>query len=586
MDGNNGLPGRVGAYAPHDDFTADEDWPADAATGLVSLAFLKAAIGRSAMFCCIMAVVGLLVGCGIYVKFPAPYKASTTLLITYGPYESATSGPNDDQAIAQTRAVATLVMHELGLQQPVNKVQAAYSVTVASTRVLQVTFSAPSATKAINGAKAVATAFLQFRARLLQQEQAQVVAALEQQVSQATQLLSSIKTQISQVSAQSASTARQSRLSGLRAERTRATTALTNIQNTVSGNEAAVQPATAAAIRDSQVLDAAALLPRSHLRHLVLYPGLGLIAVGISLVLIRALLSDRPRRRDDVAAALGAPVRLSAGRLRPNRRRLVRRRRGAAQKADIRRIAEHLGRAVPQDGRGIAALAVVAVDDSESAALPLVSLATACAQGDVRVVLADLADGAPAAKLLGAAKPGVSVVSVHDAPFILAVPEHDDVAPAGPLGELPPRDQRSSFTDAVAAACDTANLLLTLVTLDPSFGGEHLPTWAADAVVVITAGQSSWTKINAVGEMIRLSGTQLVSAVLVGADRADESLGLAPAQQANRADDGLGLFSAQQTDHAAEITEQGAHPDATDLMLAVGDTQSRRRSTDGDTQRR
>ena len=77
-------------------------------------------------------------------------------------------------------------------------------------------------------------------------------------------------------------------------------------------------------------------------------------------------------------------------------------------------------------------------------------------------------------------------------------------------------------------ACASADLLVTLVTLDPSLGAELLlPTWAASAVVVVTAGQSSWARINAVGEMIRLAGTSVTSAVLVGADKSDESLGTA-----------------------------------------------------------
>jgi hypothetical protein len=86
----------------------------------------------------------------------------------------------------------------------------------------------------------------------------------------------------------------------------------------------------------------------------------------------------------------------------------------------------------------------------------------------------------------------------------------------------------------LAAACASADLLLTLITLDPSVGGEHLATWAADAVVVVTAGRSSWTKIHAVGEMIRLAGTRLASAVLVRADKTDESLGVTPAPEAGR----------------------------------------------------
>ena len=80
-------------------------------------------------------------------------------------------------------------------------------------------------------------------------------------------------------------------------------------------------------------------------------------------------------------------------------------------------------------------------------------------------------------------------------------------------------------------ACASANLLLTLATVDPSLGGEHLATWATDAVAVVTAGRSSWEKIHGVAELVRLSGTRLVSAVLVGADKTDESLGMTPAPE-------------------------------------------------------
>jgi capsular polysaccharide biosynthesis protein len=539
----------------------------------VSLTFLKAAIRRSALFCCIMTVVGFLVGCGLYINFPAPYQASTSLLLTYGPYENGPGAPYDTQAIAQTRTVATLAMHKLGLQQDAGSLLAAYRVTIVSNRMFLITFTAPSASQALRGANAVATEFLLFRAGELQQAQEQVSASLNQQVSQAKQKLSSIRAQISQVSAQPTSPVQQSRLSGLQEALSSATTTLTNLQQDANGNEATNQSATAAAIKGSQVLGGATLLPRSHLRHLLLYPGAGLIGglvVGIAIVLIRAIVSDRLRRRDDVADALGAPVKLSTGPLQPNRRRLVRRGRGAAREADIRRIAAHLGGAVPENVRGTAALAVVAVDDPEAAALPVVSLATSCTQHGQRIVLADLASGAPAARLLGVREPGVGVVSVEDARLVVAVPERDDVAPPGPLGHVPARDQRSSFTDAVAAACAEADMLLTLLTLDPSFGGEHLQTWAANAVVVVTAGRSSWTKINAVGEMIRLSGTRLASAVLIGADKTDES---------------LGVVSGQQVGRAAEIAEQGPNFSGNGSRLTADEIQGRHRSAAGDSPR-
>ena len=42
----------------------------------------------------------------------------------------------------------------------------------------------------------------------------------------------------------------------------------------------------------------------------------------------------------------------------------------------------------------------------------------------------------------------------------------------------------------------------------------------------MTAGASSGEKIYAVGEMIRLAGTRLDSAILLGVDKSDESMGV------------------------------------------------------------
>lgn len=533
MNGGNRLSGRLGTYEAYDDFPADEDWPVDAVTGLVSMGFLKAAIRRSAMFCWIMTIAGFLLGCGIYVEFPAPHKASTSLLLTYGPYENGPGAQLDNQAIAETRSVAALAMHKLGLHGDPGGFLSNYTVTTVGDRILLITFSAPSDTQALSGASAVATAFLNFRADELQRAQALVLASLTQQVNQTKQKLSSLKAQIGQLSAQSASPTQQSQLNTLRSQFSNANTTLTNLEQTYNGTRSTDQPETEAAIKDSQVLDPAALAASSHLRTVLLYPGacfVGGIALAFGIVLIRAIVSDRLRRRDDVAGALGVPVRLSTGSLRPPKRwQLASRGSSATREAATRRISAYLAGVVPQQAHGAAALAVVAVDDPEAVAAPLVSLATSCAQRGQRVVLADLASGAPAARLLGVGEPGVGPVDVQHGRVIVAVPEHDDVAPTGPLTHGAGQGQRSAFTDAVATACAKGDILLTLVTLDPAFGGEHLATWATDAVAVVTAGESTWMKINASGEMVRLSGTRLVSAVLIGADKDDETLGVLPA---------------------------------------------------------
>jgi len=290
------------------------------------------------------------------------------------------------------------------------------------------------------------------------------------------------------------------------------------------------------------VLDSAVPVAHSKLKYLLIYALTGLVAglaLGLGIVVVRAIVSDRLRRRDDVCYALGAPVKLSVG---GRRRRLRLRRRGSvtAKDSDVQRIAAHLGGAVPASAGRPAALAVVPVEDGEVAARSLVALAVSRAEEGKNVVLADLADGKPAARLVDSKDPGIRSVRFRDVQLTLAVPDRNEIAPAGPLGRARAGAERSEFTDAVASACASADLLLTLATLDPSLAGEHLATWATSAVVVVTAGRSSWERIQAVGEMVRLAGLPLTSAVLVGADKADESLGVTEHADALTGTVGLG----------------------------------------------
>ena len=85
-----------------------------------------------------------------------------------------------------------------------------------------------------------------------------------------------------------------------------------------------------------------------------------------------------------------------------------------------------------------------------------------------------------------------------------------------------------SSNNAASDCGVSADLLLTLATLDPAIGADHLATWASNAVVVVSSGESSAERIHSVGEMIRLAGMRLESVVLLGADKSDKSLGLTP----------------------------------------------------------
>jgi poly(3-hydroxybutyrate) depolymerase len=172
---------------------------------------------------------------------------------------------------------------------------------------------------------------------------------------------------------------------------------------------------------------------------------------------------------------------------------------------------------------------VVAVDDVDVAMRAVAAVAGSYAGEDKQVVVADLSGGARLARLLGVRKPGVRTVTWNGAELVVVLPDPDDVAPVGPVNAAVSPMAAAPAPEAVISACASADLVLTLATLDPAFGGDHLATWATDAVAVVTAGESSVVRLRAVGEMIRLAGMRLDSAVLVGADKDDESLGVAPA---------------------------------------------------------
>lgn len=528
--GSLGPVGPVPALPPEEPtapvyLDPSEDWRPDLTAGLVKFSSVAAAVRRSAALFCAIAVVGLLGGVGLDAVSHTPYRASTSLLLAYGPYENGVTAANDNVAIAQTRSVAELATSALGSREDVDAVLASYTVTILSNRVLVITFRSSSADEARRGAAAVAAGFLQFRAHLLEQRQDQEAASLRQQFAEVTQHVSAARAELQTLSSQAESPERKARMSDLSVDLDQGSSTLISLRQAMDDNAATEQPANAAAISGSKVLDGASLLPRPGLSRILLYPLAGLIlgvAAGLSLIVIRAVVPERPRRRDEIAAALSAPVTVSTSpggrvRLLSSRRR---------SRRDVERVAGEWQRLLSKGNSHIATLLVVAVDDPHGVAVQVVALATSCARRGQRVVLADLLADRQAARLLGAPRPGVRVVEAQGARLVVAVPDHDEVMPLGPDRSGWISDENSVFGDAVADACASADVLVTVVTLDPSCSHEHLSTWARQAVVVVTAGRSSRTKIKATAEIVRMAGLQLVSAAVFGADRADESVGV------------------------------------------------------------
>ena len=524
------LPERHGRPVP-DRFWVTEDWEPDDITpaeddsageiiSLSNLAFIRAAVRRKVGLLCALSVVGLLLGLGVLVKFPATYQATTTVVLGSALGTNSGSGIMNDQAFAQSLPVAQEALNILGSHESAATFAGAYTATVVSNQVLQITAGARSSEVAVREANAVAAALLKFQKQLLITQERQVGASLQQQVTALQGALAGLRKQIDQLSGHSLSPTQQTQLTTLQAERTQDEGQLTLLRQSANSSVVSTEQATATQLKTSAILSYATPILQHRRKRFVEYLGagfLGGLVLALGIIIIGALVSDRLRRRDDVARALGFPVRLSVGAIRPGRLQP-----GAASKprdGSVRRILAHLrGRTAAGSPGGPATLAVVPADDARTPAVCLVNLAASCVDRGLRVVVADLCDGTPAGRLLGVSEPGVHRVSIESSYLAVAIPDRADPLPAGPL--------RPGAAESVATACAGADLLLTLAALDPALGGEHLASWASSAVAMVTAGRSSAARIYAVGEMMRLADMPEVSAVLIGADKNDESIGV------------------------------------------------------------
>lgn len=500
----------------------DRDSSTGGAPGLVSVGFLRSALRRRVRFWGVLALVGLIVGCGVW-KAPK-YTASTTVVVVDKSQADPTSAITTDISLAESAPVAAAVVSQLGLRQTPTSFLRTYSVAQVTTQILSVTASGPNSSAAVLRASAVAKQYLAYRTKYEQVVQQQADAVLQQQVTQAQQQLDSVTAQLTQAQA----SGNQSEIKQLQAQQTAASNNLGSVKQFVSATVVSTRATTQQQISGSFVVSPATADGRSVKKTLVIYGLGGLLvgmAIGMAIVIIGAITSDRLRRRDDIAYAIDAPVRLSVGALRSGRLRYLRRRAARKRKRDMERVVRHLRSAVPGRSMGASGLAVIAVNDAPTVARAVVALAIAESKQQLRIVVADLSAGTPAARQLGVKDPGVTTVTVEGVPIVVALPARGEIAPIGPLRAGTAASGQAEVSQQFQDAFSAADLVLSLVTLDPTVGGDYLATWAAKAVAVVTAGRSTATRIRAVGEMVRLAGAHLDSVVVVDADRADESLG-------------------------------------------------------------
>jgi capsular polysaccharide biosynthesis protein len=523
------LPDRFWVAGSGD--SAEAEAGGDPTSGVVTVGFLLAALGRRRKLWVLLALVGLVIGAVLFHRLPPSNSATTTLFVPAGPVGSASDQINTDVALAQSEAVGDAVVQELGLPGTGQEFLSSYAVTSPSDQVIAVTLNAPTAAEALVRTNAVAAEFLKLHAAFAEAEQTQQEENYNAQITQAQAKLDSISSELAHAQSSGAS---QSKIAQLKQDQTLQSTAVSESRQTATGLILNSRVSTQEEVQFSKVLNQAAPIHKSKVKSTLTYVGGGLIiglVVGVAIVVVGALLSEKLRRRDDVAYALGVPVWLSLGPLRAGflKRsavlRALRPRGTRKRERDVRRLVRYLRDAISMSPDGPGSLAVVAAGDPATVAEAVVALAADLDREGSRVLLADLSDGHKAGKLLGRVKPGLSKVEPDGKGFFLAIPGREDTTPIGPLSASQNGAANLESAKNLASVASSTDVVLSLVSLHPGDGGSHLATWATTAVAVITAGESSALYIRSIAEMVKTGGVRLHSGVLVAADKNDESLG-------------------------------------------------------------
>jgi hypothetical protein len=258
------------------------------------------------------------------------------------------------------------------------------------------------------------------------------------------------------------------------------------------------------------------------------------------------------RRRQEVALALGAPVRYSVASEGPRARRLgwLRPRRWGRGKRggrDLQALVYGLEAAIVRPGAAVKqangapeepkGVAVAAIGNAPAAAAILAGLEARLRSSGLSVFLVDLsvsgalvrrmestrtsshrADGhaGDGATGNGMPRPASSVFRPAGVPGLARGPRG---AAPGALTELPVEDPHW-------AMWETADVVLALVEVDPGIDIENLASWVGEVVPLVTSGHSTSELLETTADLVRTAGLSLPFAMMIGADESDESLGL------------------------------------------------------------
>jgi len=479
---------------------------------MVGLRFLKSALWRQRRWWLGLAVLGLLAGGLYHVVVPLKYDAVSTVYLVQPSNIASTVAAQDDLAILETEAVANralATLHEPGLTP--SALLGKLPGTLLADNVLEISVYGPSPQEAIRRVNALTSAYLRFRAEQFRGQNQAVVTAADARMSKLRSQISTLSAEIS-----AASRGASGSLANLESEQAAALNQLTGIKTSVQQDDLDEL----AIAQGTKVLAKGSLVPTSK-KKLLLFDGLSGLAAGLGgsvlVIAALALLSDRARRREDVAAILGAPVALSVGRvgggsLWPKRSVLQL---AASPDAPLWSAVTYLRDRLPSANRRTTQL-VVAVDDTVAPAAAVLALAgTLCAEG-TKVVVVDASEGRSLAHALG-----------QDGVGAYAVDSGDGHPPLGlVVAPLPGQEEGPRPSEPVATVLASAKVTLVLGTVNPALGAWHLRSFSSKAIVTVSAGRSTAQRIGATAELLEAAGVAVRSAILLDADPDDDSVGI------------------------------------------------------------
>jgi uncharacterized protein involved in exopolysaccharide biosynthesis len=451
---------------------------------LVSVAYLAAALRRRRRVVVSVALAGLFLGIVLTFAVPTTHSANAVVLLQFPAGSDPARAMDTDLSLLKTHSVAQSAARSLADGTTTDGLLGSYRGKTLSDGVLQITADGGSDGTAVQRARAVTNAFLAFRKSVYDQQLHVALAAL---TAQQNSLQSQIATLTAEIGRFNALTAPAGTLDGLLSQRSDLQAQVQSLQGTAQTDSVA----TTTIVKGSRIIDTANAVGVSMHKKAVLNAASGLVAglvLGAGGVVLLALITTKVRRRVDVATALAAPVALSVGHVMPDgpHRVLHRGQRRLDESTDnLRLVVRHLRSSLA--AAPDCALVLVAIDT-----LPLAAVAARVLREQIEAT-------------------GGVISVVNESGIHL------------------PEDRLHPGPDTIATVRSSGpqeRMVLVLSALDPLKGADHLREWASDALVLVTAGRSSATKLRANATMIRAAGLHLRSAILLDADPTDDSLGV------------------------------------------------------------